>query len=211
MSGYSVELTKFGFPEQLDDKKANFRIQVDLRYQKLDGGFALKTVLMPGLELYWECSKKDNQNKRYKPGCYLVRKKDNNGNWSSEVDLRAVGPWGKRFRLQAKSLYELRATVFDVDRKDWWDRFSGAIQSVVGKVLSYVRFAGGVVTPVVEDAASSIGRKLAGGGDKILFVGSAEPASSSSWTIAGVGIQGDYSLSFAAATVSCDSDTPGES
>ena len=200
MPGYSVELTKFEFPDQLDDKKANFRVQVDLRYQELNGDFALKTVLMPGLELYWECSEKDNQSKRYKPGCYLVRKKDDSENWIPDVDLGAVGPWGRRFRLQANDLYELRVTVFDVDRKDWWDRFSGAIQSVVGKVLSYVPFTGGVVKPVVEEAVSSIGRKLAGGGEKILFVGSAE-FQNSSWTIASAGIAGSYSLSFAATQV----------
>ena len=172
---------------------------MDLRY-KDDGTFALNTGVMPGLALFWECSKKENDDNKYNPTRVLVRKKSNGGSWEPEVDLAKFGPWSRLFRLKAEELYELRVTVFDVERRDWWDRFAGAIQGVFEKIVSTVSKIGSPLGSIVDEAASSVGRKLAEGDDRVLFVGSTAYARSTNhvvgtWEISGAA---GYSLKFSA-------------
>ena len=94
-----IELTRFRFPAGLPDRKANFRLQVAVRY-RAGNEYEVKTVIMPGLDIYWECSKERNQEARVSegPGA-LVRAA--NGN---EIDIGKAGAWGRRFRVRASEL-----------------------------------------------------------------------------------------------------------
>ena len=191
---YEIKLTQFEFPhdtDELDDNKADFRLQVDLRYRDERKGFLPKTVIMPGVDLYWECSKKDNTvDAKYKPERELVRKESNdNGNnlKKTEVDLTKVGAWGKMFRVQAAGLYEMRVTVFDVDHRGWWDKIAGAVKNVFGSVVRFVVPGGNaVLDSVVEESTTSVGRMMVNDENRVLFVGSCSferDGTGGSWTI----------------------------
>ena len=176
MSTYSVEITEFRFPATLNDEKANFRLQVDLRYRDADGKFGIYTVILPGIDLYWECSRKKNEKNELKSGYHLVRKGDENDNtiWYPEVDFGKVGPWGKRFRLHATQLYELRVTVFDVARKNWIKKMASAATKVFKSVTGALSNLSGVLKPIVDETVATIGRRIDDNDDKILVVCSGE-------------------------------------
>ena len=108
MKAYSIEITKFRFPVDLGDAKANFRLQVDLRHRDDNGSFGIHTVVLPGLDLYWECSKDDNEAGRFKADGHLVRKEGEQESgkrtWEPEVDFTKVGPWGKRVPVRHRAI-----------------------------------------------------------------------------------------------------------
>ena len=194
-TGHQIELTHFSFPEHLDDGQANFRLQVDLRYRKSNGEFATKTVIMPGLHSYWECSKDENlkykpsgngeeqpvkqQKDRYKRIC--VRKcgpprecdppKDdkNKSGFCDEVDVGRIEKWDRSFRVHANNLYELRVAILDVDREDWFDKVVDTLKGAIG-VFTAVPVVGSVLEPLIEGAASSVGNELVSSDDKVLFI-----------------------------------------
>ncbi len=199
---YEIEIAKFQFPQDLDGDKANFRLQVDLRYQTAGGTFDLHTVIMPGLDLFWECDEAKNQKGEHTPDGHLVRLvKD--GKWQPEVDLRKAGPWARRFRLHANELYELRVTVFDVNRKDWFEGFGKAIGKMMSMATGGIPGIGGLLKPLADDAASSIGRRITGDDDRVdvLEVYSADfrknKTGGGTWSIAHAG----YLLTFKASPV----------
>ena len=192
MKEYVITLEKFSFPgpEKLDDDNANFRLQVDLRYKKANGEYSMKTVIMPSLDSYWECSIKENKKveEERKHNCFRKRNGEL-GEFLDELDVCKVkdkDPWGSLFRVNAQCLYELRVTLFDVDRQNWWDKFADALQGVFGKIVGAIPMLGGPIGEVIEEATSSVGRKLANNESKILFTGSARFLSEKhSWYIKG--------------------------
>lgn len=195
-SGYLVRLAEFSFPKTLDDDQANFRLQVDLRYRASKGDFAMKTVLMPGLHSYWECSIEENR-KQYpelggdRNGLAPKAQKDkfkrirvrtphpnhdgtrDDRRFLSEVNVGKIGDWDKSFRVNARTLYELRVSVLDVDRADWFDKFVETIKGTIG-VLTAVPVVGSALEPLIEGIASSLGSELVNNDDKVLFIGEAE-------------------------------------
>ena len=170
---YSVEITKFKFPDDLEDDKANFRLQVALRHKDQNGEYGIHTVVLPGFDLYWECSKEENKKKEFKPDRHLVRKENGQGGYEPEVDFEKAGAWGKLFRFHASELYELRVTVFDVDRQGWLDKLGNAFEGVFNKVVSNVPTMSGILKPIVDETAAFIGQKISDD-DKILIVHSSE-------------------------------------
>ena len=62
---HEITLDEFIFPKDLPDKRANFRFVIDLRYKDAKGKFAAETVVMPGLDTWWECDKKKTKKPNY--------------------------------------------------------------------------------------------------------------------------------------------------
>ena len=65
MATYMFELTELTFPN-LNNDNANFRLRIDVRYGTAEQELATKTVIMPGMDSYWECSTSENENDRKK-------------------------------------------------------------------------------------------------------------------------------------------------
>ena len=174
--GYLIELTDFSFPD-LPDDHANFRLQVDLRYRKEDDDFATHTVIMPGLASYWECSIRENKSAeeneqrkdQYTRLC--VRAKEN-GAYVNRIAFDE-NSWDRSFRIRASDLYELRVTVFDVDRKDWFEKVADVLKGALGS-LTAVPVIGSPLKPLIEGAATAVGSELVTSDDRILFVGFGE-------------------------------------
>ena len=171
---YSVEITRFRFPDDLDDDKANFRLQVALRYRDHNGEYGIHTVVLPGFNLYWECSEEKNIENEVKPDFHLVRKEIEQGVYVPEVDFEKAGAWGKLFRLKAEELYELRVTVFDVDRQGWLDKLGDVFSDVLNNVVKTVPTMSGILKPIVDETAATIGQKISNDDDRILVVHSSE-------------------------------------
>ena len=171
---YTVEITKFRFPDKLEDKNANFRLQVDIRHKDEKGEFKVYTTVLPGLDLYWECSEDENRKNETKPDRQLVRKGNEQSGYEPEVDFTRAGIWGSRFRFTTMELYELRVTVFDVEQKNWLDKLSGAIEGVIKSINDAVKKMTGPLAPFVNEAAATIGRKINDNDDKMLVVHSGE-------------------------------------
>ena len=95
---YAVKLTKFRFPKtdeppyKLEDDQLDFRLQVDLRYMDSAGAFAVKTVILPGLDRFWECSAEMQAAlaKKPKPDHVYARADDELG---PHLDIGRVGAW----------------------------------------------------------------------------------------------------------------------
>ena len=203
---YEVRLTEFKFPMELDDDKLDFRVQIDLRYRDHDGDFSMKTAILPGLELFWECStnEKDKLAAQEKPDRMYVRSDDAA---ASEVDVTKIEDWYKTFRLQASQFYEMQVTVFDVERESWWSKLGGVLRDIRNVIVSLpvgvskVQAGDFALKSVTEDATSAIGRRLAGDKNKALFRDSAT-YESGQWAIAG----SNYSLKFTATQLSSAAD-----
>ena len=131
------------------------------------------SVVWPGLDLFWECSRKE-QDKHDATRIAVRRRDQQNNRWLPEVDLNRVGPWSKTTRFATDHLYELRVTVFDVDRQDWYERLGSAFVTAL-KVLAkpLTAFAGGALSGFAEEATAGIGRRLAQESDRVLMVDSA--------------------------------------
>ena len=167
---YTVDITKFRFPDNLKDGNANFRLQVDIRHMDEEGEFKVYSTVLPGLDLYWECSKEENKKKETKAGRQLVRKGDEQSGFEPEVDFTKAGAWGRRFRFSTVELYELRVTVFDVEQKNWLDKLSDAVGGVIQSINDAVNKMTGPFAPFVNEAAATIGRKINDNDDKMLCV-----------------------------------------
>ncbi|WP_423908344.1 hypothetical protein [Candidatus Spongiihabitans sp.] len=164
-SDFTIILSSFTFPKDLDNKRANFRFVVDLRYTNEKGAFAVATAVMPGLDTWWECA----TNKSDKPN--FVRKGD-----SSEFDINKIDEWDKvALRVKAQVLYQIQVKVIDVDRPNLWDKLSDAFGRVISSLFGTAKgkvggipTVGGAIGSVLEDVQSRVAKMLAGG-DKVLF------------------------------------------
>ena len=218
--GSFIELTHFAFPD-LDDDHANFRFQVDLRYRKSNGDFTTKSVIMPGLSSYWECSKEENdkrsekdrkQKDEYKRLCVRKLKGDaqqnskNGEKYDNQIDVEKLDFWDKSFRVNSTHLYELRVSVFDVDRDDWYDKLVDTFKGAMS-ILTSVPVLGGALEPFIEGAASSVGSELTRSDDKVLFVKSSTPKQNSSGCIYELSKDGDFNIKFEIKTVDADVST----
>ena len=169
MAAYLFELVEFRFPKALNDDHANFRLVVNVRYKTAKHQFETHTVVMPGTDSYWECSKEENQetaekatkhklrDDRYTRLC--VRALDDNDKYLNNVDMTLASSWDRSFRLSAERLYEVRVTVLDVDRKDWFEKIGDIVKGALN------------LLPFTEGFASAVGSSLARESHGVLFVG----------------------------------------
>ena len=80
-----IELTLRGltFPSNLQNRKANFRLVVSLRFYDKDGHLKTENGVVPGLDTFWECDTGESDRYNYVRG--------SNGT----VDMRKVQVWDK--------------------------------------------------------------------------------------------------------------------
>ena len=176
---FELTLTGFHFPKELPNNRANFRFVVDLRFIDDKDRFTTEHAVMPSLDTFWECDteKKDAPN--------YVRKHDDADNALPQFDFgedeNTIDAWDRLILMvKGKSLHSIQFKVFDVDRKDAWDKvqsvLGGIVQAFFGRIkgiipgnlpLSLSESMGGAV----DDVQSFLLKKLAGG-DKVLFRGS---------------------------------------
>ncbi|HXD21008.1 MAG TPA: hypothetical protein VN654_28550 [Vicinamibacterales bacterium] len=204
MSGvsiYELRLTGFDFPTALPNDKANFRIVGEVRYITSDGGFATDHVVLPGLDTFWECALDKSAEPNY------VRAEG-----AASFDMNKVDAWdGLMLMFKATAVHSVKLTVFDVNRQDAWDKIKDQLGPVIEAIVSKASAAvpaiggplGGLVKNSLGDASADVQgyllKRLAGGGDKVLFKGSARlhtPTAPAPFVqrIAGQGTSGRYSV-----------------
>ena len=119
------------------------------------------------------------------------------------VNLNRAGPWGTRFRLSADNLYELRVTVFDVNREDWVDKMGDFVKGVFGVIGGAVSK---VLKPLVDETATGVGKRMVKGDDKVLVVLSetgVDAENGKKWTLQRYG----YDLEFTATPITTSTTT----
>jgi len=204
VSIYELRLTGFSFPAVLPNDKANFRIVAEVRYVTPEGGFASDHAVLPGLDTFWECATDKAGEPNY------VR-----ADGSASFDMTKVDAWDALMLMfRATSVHSVKLTVFDVNRQDAWDKIKDNLGPVLDAVMSKASAAlpaiggpfGALIKTSLGDASEDVEayllKKLAGGGDKVLFKGSARlhtPTAPAVFaqTIAGQGSFGKYALDVA--------------
>ena len=204
VSVYELRLTSFNFPSALPNDKANFRIVAEVRYVTGDGAFTTDHVVMPGLDTFWECATDKSAEPNY------VR-----ADGAASIDMVKVDSWDALILMfKAASVHSVKLTVFDVNRQDAWDKIKDQLGPVLNAVLSKASAAlpaiGGPFGALIknslggasEDVEAYLLKRLAGGGDKVLFKGSARlhtptPPQVFTQKIAGQGSFGNYSIEVA--------------
>ena len=201
VSIYELRLSGFDFPSTLPNDKANFRIVAEVRYITPDGGFATDHVVLPGLDTFWECASDKAAEPNY------VR-----ADGAASFDMVKIDAWDALILMfKAASVHSVKLTVFDVNRQDAWDKIKDhlgpVLEALMSKASAAIPALGGSIGALVnnslgdasEDVEAYLLKKLAGGGDKVLFKGSARlhtPTAPSAFVqrIAGQGTSGKYSL-----------------
>ena len=161
------------------------------------GKFAAETVVMPGLDTFWECNKGRNKKPNY------VRHATD-----ARFDMGSLDLWDRLvLRFKAQALYRIQIKVIDVDRPDFWDKITDALSGLIGAVMgkakaeiSNLPVVGDSLGSFAEDVQSTIAKLLAGG-DKLLYKGS-EDLNKSTISIGGDGSAdkdkaGTYTIEFA--------------
>lgn len=199
---YTILLSHFAFPKKLPNDKANFRFVATVRYVgRLDKLLSVP-VVMPGLDSYWECDAR----KRNDPG--YVRRPG-----AAEFDIGAIDTWDRMvLHMKAEAVHSIQFRVFDVDRKDAWDRIESVLADfatrVVGAAPKLVPAiplaaasdtAGSAVGALADDLEVWLVQKLAAQKDRLLFRGSHffdDPSSPAAGLIEGRGVAGGYEIGF---------------
>jgi len=169
---HELTLTGFHFPEKLENSKAYFRFVVDLRYVGDDKKLLTEQAVMPSLDTFWEC----DTNRQDRPN--YVRDRE-----ASKFHMQAIDPWDRLIlRVQGDHLHAIQFKVFDIDRKDGWDKVKGFIGEVLKGVIGLAKAAipqglplglGDTLGGATDDVKSFLLKKLAGG-DNVLFRGSVQ-------------------------------------
>ena len=55
MARFKITLGEFLFPNELPNSKANFRLDIQVRFEKENGDHAVARVVRPSLHKYWDC------------------------------------------------------------------------------------------------------------------------------------------------------------
>lgn len=219
MSYFELRLEEFLFPKKLDGGQANFRFIIDLRFINENGEHTTEQAIMPGPDTFWECDTSEQEKSNYIRDSQdedLVI--DSNTYKCSQFNKEDLHEWDRLILLvKGESLHSILFTVYDVDRKDIWDKVQKIGERVFDAVLT--KIGKKIADAIPEDASSylpdSLGsadddlrsfllKKIAGN-DDILFrrsikleVPTAENPNENSkkFTIQGRGIQGIYQIVF---------------
>ena len=208
MPVFQIDLAGFQFPAELPNDKANFRFVVDLRFTDENGRFTTQHAVMPSLDTFWECDTRRSDRPNY------VRGNDAEGEGDSpgRFDMQAIDDWDRLVLLvKGQSVHSLQCKVFDVNRRDAWDKvkdfLKGVVEAVLGRVKGFVSPDAPVLVSeslgaAADDLQSFLLKKLAGG-DDVLFRGSTavrEPTDGGSGPalqhVEGRGTRGAYRISF---------------
>ena len=157
MPTFTVKLKNFCFPEDLDDKKANFRFIIDVRYITDGGVFVVEHVVMPSLDTFWECDKGRTDKPNY------VRDRD-----TSCFDMDQIDAWDHlAIRLTCKKVDSMQVKVIDVDRADVFDKLKGAMQGVLQVAIGTPRTRIASSNPIDVDLPASTRQSLGSAADDV--------------------------------------------
>ncbi len=196
---FVITLSSWTFPK-LDPDKANFRFVVQLRYFTKDGSPATANNVLPSADSYWECDWRKPNDRRY-VGPNVPNNSEPPG--YGTVDAAKFNAYDKvAFLVQATSLQSVNVTIYDVDRKDFWDSFLAAFAKAVEGLLGRLTEALPSSIDVPDIIKATIARRLAGPSDRIIgTTGILFPAANPvgnhvcNLTVKGGSYQGAYSVS----------------
>lgn len=209
---YEFTLTDFLFPSDLPNHKANFRFVVDLRFINHRSQFATEHAVMPSLDTFWECDTERAGKPNYVrgEGEEELRTAGSVTGRCGRFEMDAIDAWDRLILLvRGKRIHSIQFKVFDVDRRDAWDKIkdflSGIVQAVVGRIRGAIPESLPLHLPeslggAVDDLQSFLLKKIAGG-DAVLFRGSTRlgeltGGETKSLTIHGRGTKGIYMIGF---------------
>lgn len=209
---YEFTLTDFLFPADLPNNKANFRFVVDLRFINHRSQFATEHAVMPSLDTFWECDTERESKPNYvrDDGEEALRIGEGPAVRCGRFEMAAIDDWDKLILLvRGERIHSIQFKVFDVDRKDAWDKIKdflgGVVEAVIGRIkgsipenlpLHLPESLGGAA----DDLQSFLLKKVAGG-DGVLFRGSIllselEDGESRRLAVHGRGTRGTYMIGF---------------
>ena len=114
MARFTLRLTEFKFPEDIENSHANFRFLVDVRYMD-KGVFKSENVTMPGLDTFWECSTDEDDEPNFVRS--YSKQKGNKKKYHNSFDMKLVKEWDKVIiDFIGDKLIGIRFKVFDVNR-----------------------------------------------------------------------------------------------
>ncbi|MDE2927592.1 MAG: hypothetical protein OXT71_14450 [Acidobacteriota bacterium] len=190
---HTIRLTGFTFPKLLKGNKANFRFLAALRFVDRDGKPGELDVILPNAVDYWECDPKKNEKLNY---VRADRKKGVNEQKDPPptFDMCRVGAWNNLvFQVRARQLTAIQFKVFDVNRKDAWEKLLPILKAIPGTLAGPLGPALGIAkeaTSVVVGEISQDDSLLFQGSLKLPYSGNGKP------TVEGPGIMGDYNIQF---------------
>ena len=165
---FEIKLKGFSFPKSLKDKHANFRFLVDLRF--IDGKGEPKVVhaVLPSLASFWECdtdeSKKLNFVRKKNPG---FERRPSDDEYLPQFAMGRIADWDEMiFWVRGQSLKTIRFRVFDVNRENWWNKFTNVMKAIPGAFKTAL----GPALGVVEGVSSVLIEKMVSK-DNLLFHG----------------------------------------
>lgn len=197
ISTYELSLRDVRFPRALKGKHCNFRIVADVRYANGRGDFDTAHAVLPDLERWFEC----DPDRREDP--FYVRGRE--AGEQVAFDMDAVDAWDRLVVLvRGDGIHSVQLKVYDVDRPDLFDRVSGALADVAGRLTGRGRerieggpeLLQGVLGGAADDVESALLAKLAGA-ERLLFRGATGLAEPGEYEIAGRGEHGEYAVRLA--------------
>ena len=154
----------------------------DVRYAQGQGPKAKAkqaTAISPGADTFWECDT------GRKAKANFVRARRGPRSWEVAIDMELLDDWARTVILvDADEVIAVRAKVFDVDRQGFWDSIGdlagdlvAGLAGLAGRGVTHAipRDFSGATGDAFDELGSFLSKKLAGGGDHVLFQGSARP------------------------------------
>jgi hypothetical protein len=182
MTAYTLMLTEFEFPDELEPTRANFRVVFDVKYwaTKTRGEHEVKIAnsIKPGADVFWEC----DPGRQSRPN-YVRAMKGNKP--LPRVDVESLDEWDRIvLHVEAAEIISVRAKVYDVDRESFFDKIKDFLGGLVEGAVGVGRLTWSDALPVgakdtagdsIDEIQSFLVKKVTGGSDKVLFQGSGKP------------------------------------
>jgi hypothetical protein len=147
MALFKLLLQGFEFPASLAARNANFRFVFQLRHFDANESLVTTESVSPGLSTYWECDPAKekgggNQAKYIRDGMH--------------PRFAAISPWDQLvLTVKSKELFQMRVSVFDVNRADWVDHLRQLGGELVGALVGAAKNA-----PLPSQLAAPVGTLL---------------------------------------------------
>jgi len=149
MALFKLLLKGFEFPAGLTGPHSNFRLVFQLRHFDATNEIWVTTdSVSPGLSSYWEC----DPSKANSGGQLAKYVRD-----GAHPRFGPLSPWDRVVLLVSSSeLFQMRVTVYDVNRTDWVDRLrqlgEGLLGALIGVAKSQLGAQVGTILERVREA-----------------------------------------------------------